>query len=113
MSKSFRECEDSKEVRHYLLSVLSRTGGLSKGEAKMFHYTNISAFESMIRTNTIWLGSTLRMNDTFEGEMIQSDKGRNKLYYSCFSRSGENLAMYKMYAPSPGGIMISISFLKA
>jgi hypothetical protein len=50
------------------------------------------------------------MNDFFEGEIIKSIQGTGTHFFTCFSRAEENMAMYKMYAPSPNGAMLKISY---
>ena len=108
--RAFKDLSTPKEIKAYLLNVLSRTGGKSKDAVSLYHYTRFSSLVSILSDGLIWLGSTEKMNDYLEGEFINSIDSRNRLFYSCFSRVEENLAMYKMYAPSPDGAMMAIPF---
>jgi len=110
---AFKDLKTADEIKKYLLNVLSRTGGKNKNSIYLYHYTKLSSLTDILNTGFIWLGSTEKMNDYMEGEFINSVDGSNKLFFSCFSRTEENLAMYKMYAPSPDGAMMSISFALA
>lgn len=108
--RAFKDLSTPKEIKAYLLNVLSRTGGKSKNAISLYHYTRFSSLVSILNDGFIWLGSTEKMNDYLEGEIISSVDSSNRLFYSCFSRVEENLAMYKMYAPSPDGAMMAIPF---
>lgn len=110
---AFKDYKTSSEVRDYLLRVLSRTGNRKQDLAQLYHYTSIETVAAIVGGGNIFLGSTDNMNDYFEGEIIKEVKGANTQFFTCFSRAEENLAMYKMYAPSPNGAMITISFSDA
>ena len=110
---AFKDMKTSQEIKQYLLNVLSRTGGKDKKTACLYHYTKIKSLQAMLSSGYIWLGSTDQMNDYLEHEFVDSVKRENKLFFSCFSRVEENLAMYKMYAPSPDGAMMAIPFTMA
>lgn len=110
---AFKDLKNPKEIKNYLLNVLSRTGGKSKDEVCLYHYSRLSSLLDILSSGFIWLGSSEYMNDYLEGEFINAVDGRSKLFFSCFSRVEENLAMYKMYAPSPDGAMMSIPFRSA
>ena len=110
---AFKDLKTPEEIKEYLLNVLSRTGGKSKSEVCLYHYSKLSSLFTILSSGYIWLGSSEYMNDYMEGEFINSVEGRSKLFFSCFSRVEENLAMYKMYAPSPDGAMMAISFKTA
>ncbi len=111
MSK-FEELTTPKEVIDYQKMVLSRTGGRSSDEAQLYHYTNIKSAIFIIRSGYMWLSPARGMNDILE-EKILAASGLDNLHYACFSRTNENLAMFKMYAPNPDGVMLSISLADA
>lgn len=111
--RAFENITDPSMIRAYLLGVLSRTGGQKLDSVKLYHYSSIHAVVSIAKTRYIWLGSTENMNDYFEVQLIKEAQGSNTQYFTCFSRAEENLAMYKMYAASPNGAMMSISFADA
>ena len=106
----FSELADSKDIVIYLKKVLQRTGNKKKDKVYLYHYTNINVALSIIKNKQIWLQSANKMNDFMEEKVINSAFQGNKLHYSCFSKNNESLAMYKMYAPSPDGVMLSMSF---
>ena len=110
---AFKDLETTNEIKDYLRNVLSRTGGKTKKSSFLYHYTSIANLERIVEGRYLWLGSTKNMNDYLEGEYIDSAYGDNRVFFSCFSRVEENLAMYKMYAPSPSGVMLGISFSTA
>lgn len=110
---SFTNIKTPEEIKYYLLNVLSRTGGKTKDQVYLYHYTSINALAEILVSNSIWLGSTRKMNDYMEGEFIESSEGKNKVFFACFSRAEENIAMYKMYAPPPNGAMLVISYSMA
>ena len=105
----FGDCRKPQDIKKYLLDVISR--GIKNGPAYMlYHYTSIDAVVSMIDTGYIWLGPTSQMNDYLEMEYIRSANSDRDRYFCCFSKTEENLAMYKMYTPSKDGVMIAISY---
>ena len=110
---AFKDLSTAQEIKAYLLKVLSRTGNRNKDTACLYHYTKISSLLSILSSGFFWLGSAEKMNDYLEGEFIQSVKSGNRLFFSCFSRAEENLAMYKMYAPGPSGAMMAVPFSTA
>lgn len=110
--KAFSELTTAKEIADYQKRVLSRTGGRAADEAQLYHYTNIEALNNMIESGYIWLGSVDNMNDILEAELIHR-AGINDFFFTCFSRTNQNIAMFKMYAPYPTGVMISISLTDA
>ena len=111
--KAIKDLKTAQEIRRYLLNVLSRTGGKNKRSLYLYHYSKIQSIASILETGYIWLGSTESMNDYLEYEIINSAEDSSRLSFACFSRIEENLAMYKMYAPSPNGAMLAISFKTA
>lgn len=106
---AFSDYKTPDEITEYLRGVMSRTGRTKKSDARLFHYTTIQSAVSIIENHCIWLGSTDHMNDYLEEEFIQSSSGRT-MHFTCFSKIEENLAMYKMYASSPNGVMLEISY---
>ena len=110
---AFKDLRTPKDIREYLLGVLSRSGQKGLSAQYLFHYTSIENLKNIICTGYIWLGNTRKMNDSFEGELIAEAQGADTHFFTCFSRVEENLAMYKMYAAAPNGAMLKISFADA
>ena len=110
--KAFSEIKNIEDVIKYQKQILSRTGGRNSNDARIFHYTNIDAFLKIINSGYIWLSPPDKMNDVLERQLIQL-YGTNDLFLSCFSRTNQNIAMFKMYAPEPNGIMLSITISDA
>ena len=110
--KAFSKLTTVNEIIDYQKRVLSRTGGRTPEEAQLYHYTNIKAMNDMIESGYMWLGPVDNMNDILEAEIIHK-AGIDDFYFSCFSRTNQNIAMFKMYAPYPSGVMISISLTEA
>ena len=105
---AFKELRKVEEVIEYQKQVLSRTGGRTPDVARLFHYTNIDALVKMVESGYIWLTSPDNMNDALEEQLIKMS-GINDLYFSCFSRTNQNIAMFRMYASNPNGVMLSIT----
>ena len=103
---AFKDITTPGEIQHYLLDILSRMA--KNGEKYLYHYTSFSSLAKIISSGYLWLGLSQNMNDFMEGEFIESTDGSNKVYFACFSRAEENLAMYKMYAPAPDGAMMIV-----
>lgn len=108
----FDELRKPEEIIEYQKQVLSRTGGRTADEAKLFHYTSIDSLLKMINSGYIWMSSPRNMNDVLEGELIKYN-GISDLYFASFSRTNQNIAMFAMYAPEPDGVMLSISISSA
>lgn len=106
----FIEYTKPKEIKDYLLNVLGRTGGISKDKTCLYHYSSIDSVASIIKSKSMWLGNTENMNDYLEGEFIQSAGEDRNLLFASFSKVEENIAMYKMYAPNPNGVMIILPY---
>ena len=62
----FKDFSTPKQIKDYLLKVLSRTGGKNSNEVYIYHYSNMNAIHNMINGGYIWLSSPNSMNDTFE-----------------------------------------------
>ncbi len=103
---AFKDITTPGEIQHYLLDILSRMA--KNGEKYLYHYTSFSSLAKIISSGYLWLGLSQSMNDYLEGEFIESADGSNRVYFACFSRAEENLAMYKMYAPAPDGAMMIV-----
>ena len=106
----FADYTHPREIKDYLLNVLGRTGGVPKDKVCLYHYTSIDSVASIVKSKSIWLGNTEYMNDYLEGEFIQSVGEDGRLRFSSFSKVEENLAMYKMYAPNPSGVIMVIPY---
>ena len=113
-SHSFKDATTPSEIKDYLMRVLSRTGGRKKESIYLYHYTNINSAANIIHEGFLWLGSTKKMNDYLEGEFIDSLGKRGRTFFASFSKSEENLAMYKMYTKvAEDGVMLSMSYSEA
>lgn len=106
----FKDFSTPKQIKDYLLKVLSRTGGKNSNEVYIYHYSNMNAIHNMINGGYIWLSSPNSMNDTFEKEVIKLSNNTYGYYFTSFSQTEENIAMYKMYAPQPDGAMLCINY---
>lgn len=106
----FQDCKNAKELKQELLKVLSNTGKSGLDDSILYHYTNITVLYSILKNGYIWLGRTDEMNDRMEEEYIQSEGDGSELQFTAFSRVEENMAMYKMYAPAPDGVMVGLSY---
>lgn len=104
--KGFERLETPHELMKYLEDkprVPDR-----KGEF-YYHYTNLNAAISMIRSGYLWLSPIARSND-----MLEYDYGNKGLWESIYSFSmmaydTENIGMWSMYAqPWKDGVRISI-----
>ena len=109
---SFSDLQTAKEVIEYQKKVLSRTGGRTAENACIYHYTNITSLTKMLDSRYMWLSPPDKMNDYLEYELLQA-AGLSDLYFSCFSRTNQNIAMFKMYASNPNGAMLSMSVADA
>ncbi len=109
----FKDLTTTKEIRKFLLNFFSRTGGKKLEDCYLYHYSKLSNIGKIISGGYIWLSSPDSMNDSFEKEIINLSKGKEKLYYNCFSRTEENIAMYRMYAKEPEGAVLCISYKDA
>lgn len=109
---AFKDLRTAEEVRRYQKQVLSRTGGRGSDNARLFHYTDIDALMGIVNSGHIWLSPSENMNDGLEAELIKR-AGINDLYMTCFSRTNQNIAMFRMYADRPNGIMLSVTLSDA
>lgn len=107
---AFADYENASEIKDYLKRVLNRTGGKEKRELYLYHYTNLDAGFSILNGNSFWLASSDKMNDFLEGDFLKSSPMGSRFFFTSFSKNEESLAMYKMYAPNPKGIVISFSY---
>ena len=53
----FKDFSTPKQIKDYLLKVLSRTGGKNSNEVYIYHYSNMNAIHNMINGGYIWLSS--------------------------------------------------------
>lgn len=109
----FGDMTTTLQIRNYLKSVLGRPGPRGKDGVELYHYTGIDSLVSILDSGYLWLGSATNMNDHLEAEFVKRSGMRNRLFLSSFSKVEENLAMYKMYASEPNGVMIAISYATA
>ena len=109
---AFKNMVSADQVITFLRQVLSRTGGRAAEDAQLYHYTNIDNLISMLTSGYIWLTPSNGKNDYLETSLIK-EAGIQNLNYISFSRTNQNIAMFKMYAPQPDGVMISISHADA
>ena len=109
---SFNKLKDAENVIAYQKQILSRTGGRSSDNARLYHYTSIDNLLRIIKSGYIWLCSPKNMNDLLEKTVLQNN-GKDDLYFISFSRANQSLAMFKMYASGEDGIMLSITISDA
>ena len=91
---SFSNLQTANEIIAYQKKVLSRTGGRTAENACIYHYTNITSLTKMLDSRYMWLSPPDKMNDYLEYELLQY-AGLSDLYFSCFSRTNQNIAMFK------------------
>ena len=109
---AFKNLVSADQVISFQRQILSRTGGRTAENAQLYHYTNIDSLISMLHSGYIWLTPGNGKNDYLETALLEK-AGIQNLNYACFSRTNQNIAMFKMYAPQPNGVMISISLADA
>ena len=100
--KSFEACKTPYEVETYLRRVLSRSGG-KKEASYLYRYTNIEYLYKMLTTGYMRLGPCSKMNDPFETAVLTRHKMIRKLFYTCFTKVPESLAMYKLHVGAADG----------
>lgn len=107
---AFADYETVEEIKGYLKKVLNRTGGKEKNALSLYHYTNVDALYSIMNSSSFWLASSDKMNDYLEDDYVKSASLGKRFFFMSFSKNEENLAMYKMYAPNPKGVVCSFSY---
>ncbi len=103
----FESCSNPYEITGYLKHMHMYA---PKRYQMLYHYSDIGSILSIIDTGYLWLGPIGNMNDYLENEFYNSFSDKKHLYLSSFSKTGENLAMYKMYSNSESGAVISIPY---
>lgn len=58
------------------------------------------------------LGTCLKMNDPFETAVLTHHGLLKRLFYACFTKAPESLAMYKLYRNDANSVIIKISYSK-
>ena len=109
---TFSDLREAENIKKYQKQILSRTGGRKSNEARLFHYTKIGSLLNIVTKGYLWLSTPAGMNDVLESKLIGL-QDIDDLSFACFSRTNQNIAMFKMYAPPPDGVMLSITISEA
>ena len=101
--------ETSNQLSDYLKKALTRA---SKGKEStyLYHYTKIKYLVEMLKSRYMRLGSCVDMNDDFETAILKHHGLLRRLYYACFTKVPESLAMYKLYGVNEDSVMLKISY---
>lgn len=108
-STSFETCRTPEEVKQYLQMVLTRPSG-KKETTYVFRYTKIKYLIDMLKTGYMRLGPCADMNDDFETAVLKRHGVLRKLFYACFTKVDESLAMYKLYGIDQDSVIFRISY---
>lgn len=102
--KQFDKITKTEEMKEYLRDCLNRY----PDDSFLFHYTDIETVINIIESGYLWLNDYNQMNDLFEKELLNQRDYDGNLFFICFSRGEESLAMYKMYGKGKGSAIIKI-----
>lgn len=64
----------------------------------------------MLKNGYMRLGSCADMNDAFETAVLDRHGLLRKLFYACFTKVDESLAMYKLYGIDQDSVIFRISY---
>lgn len=106
---SFENLNSAKDISQYLHNVLGRPSK-SKGTTYLYRYTKIHHLIDMLKTGYMRLGSCTDMNDEFETAVLDRHGKLNRLFYACFTKVEESLAMYKLYGVDQDSVIFRISY---
>lgn len=108
-SLGFETCKTPEDVKQYLQMVLTRPSE-SKDTTYVFRYTKIKYLIDMLKTGYMRLGPCADMNDDFETAVLRRHGVLNRLFYACFTKVDESLAMYKLYGIDQDSVIFRISY---
>ncbi len=106
--KKFDNISSPEEMVLDMQKILTRPSR-TKENTYLYRYTKINYLIEMIRNKYMRLNSCESMNDDFEKYVLRRYDMKNRFFCSCFTRTEESLAMYKMYGQDDT-IMFKISF---
>lgn len=107
--QGFEACRTPEEVEQYLQMVLSRPS-ISKETTYVSRYTKIQYLVGMLKSEYMRLGPCDAMNDEFETAVLKRHGMLKKLFYACFTKADESLAMYKLYGIDGDSVILKISY---
>ena len=109
-TQSFESCGTPEEMRRYLQMVLTRVSGANKETTYLYRYTKINRLTDMLKTGYMRLGPCYTMNDDFETAVLDRHGLLKRLFYACFTKADESLAMYKLYGIDRNSVIFRISY---
>ena len=108
-SERVDKIETSDQMSDYLKKALTRPPK-SKETSYLYRYTKIQYLVDMLNKGYMRLGSCDNMNDPFETAILQRHGLLRKMFYACFTKASESLAMYKLYGIDKDSVIIRISY---
>lgn len=104
-----RIIDPTTQADDYLKKALTRTPK-GKENSFLYRYTKIQYLVDMLKSGYMRLGSCDDMNDPFETAILQRHGILRKLFYACFTKASESLAMYQLYGTDKDSVLIKISY---
>ena len=101
--------ETPNQTSEYLKRVLTRPPK-GKENSFLYRYTKIQYLVDMLKSGYMRLGPCDDMNDPFETAILQHHGLLRKLFYACFTKASESLAMYKLYGTDQDSVIFKISY---
>ena len=89
--KQFDKITKSAEMRDFLRDCLNRY----PDDMYLLHYSSIETVINILESGYFWLNDYNQMNDLFEKELLNQNDYDGNLFYMCFSKGDESLAMLK------------------
>lgn len=109
---SFDAYKTSEQVKEYFLRALTRPQyKRSKAESFLYRYTKIQYLLEMLNSGYMILNSCEEMNDRFETALLEKHRKSHRVFFACFTKASESLAMYRLYGMGPDSIIFRISYL--
>ena len=97
------------QASEYLKRALTRPPK-AKENSYLCRYTKIKYLIDMLKSGYMRLGPCDDMNDPFETAILQHHGLLRRLFYACFTKASESLAMYKLYGTDRDSVIIKISY---
>ncbi len=101
--------ETPNQTSEYLKRALTRPPK-GKETSFLYRYTKIQYLVDMLQSGYMRLGPCDDMNDDFETAILQRHGLLHKLFYACFTKAPESLAMYKLYGTDKDSVIFKISY---